>query len=319
MKIKLDNLDYKILYELDRNCRQSVQQVAKKIGSHRDVVNYRINRLQKLKVIEGSYCLIDFAKLGYLSVRLYIRLQNSTLEIEKEMVDYLVSDKRTFLVYRTEVAWDIATGLLVRSLNEFDELLRSFQSKFQKYIHSQNLSVIYELVLYPRKYLSASEFEPVEWITGSKQQIKLSENEFEVIKNLASNANMSLVVLANKLKVTPAAIKYIIKKLEKEKLILAYKAIIDFNKLGYKYYKVDFTLEDINQRSALQKFAKQHPNVVYEDRTIGGSDLEFDLELKDESDLYAWFDLIKEKFPGLLRAISYYRARKSYKYSYMPE
>ena len=43
---KLDLKDRKILYELDLNCRQSNSQIGKKVGLKRDVVAYRIKKLQ---------------------------------------------------------------------------------------------------------------------------------------------------------------------------------------------------------------------------------------------------------------------------------
>ena len=52
---KIDLKDRKILYELDLNCRQSNTQIGKKVGLKRDVVSYRINRLQEEGVIKNFW------------------------------------------------------------------------------------------------------------------------------------------------------------------------------------------------------------------------------------------------------------------------
>ncbi len=42
---KIDLKDRKILYELDLDCRQSNNQIGKKVGLRRDVVAYRIKKI----------------------------------------------------------------------------------------------------------------------------------------------------------------------------------------------------------------------------------------------------------------------------------
>ena len=46
-------------------------EIAKKVGLNKDVVRYRIEKLEKEKVILGYYALIDTHKLGYLTIRIY--------------------------------------------------------------------------------------------------------------------------------------------------------------------------------------------------------------------------------------------------------
>jgi len=41
----LDLKDKKLLYELDCNSRQTIQQLARKIGLSKDAIKYRINRI----------------------------------------------------------------------------------------------------------------------------------------------------------------------------------------------------------------------------------------------------------------------------------
>ena len=57
--IKIDAKDRRILYELDKNCRQSNSQIGKKVGLGRDVVSYRIDKLMKQGVIDNFFTVID--------------------------------------------------------------------------------------------------------------------------------------------------------------------------------------------------------------------------------------------------------------------
>lgn len=208
----------------------------------------------------------------------------------------------------------------MKSAAEFDKKWRELQESFHPYINAYNVSTIYELVLYNRKYLVEEKYRDyAEYNTGNSTPIMLAEKELQLLRLIAPNARASLLELAKKLNVTAATAKAMIKRLEAGKIILAYKAIIDFNKLGYKYYKIDLYLEYGNKRSAIQEFARRHPNVVYEDRTIGGSDVEFDLEVRSEQELYDFVEAIKRQFPGVMRSFNYYHGIRNYKNLYMPE
>ena len=50
-KVKLDLTDRKILAELDANCRISNSALAKKVNKSRESVKYRIQQLQKKRIL----------------------------------------------------------------------------------------------------------------------------------------------------------------------------------------------------------------------------------------------------------------------------
>jgi Lrp/AsnC family leucine-responsive transcriptional regulator len=62
---QLDFKDRKILYELDLNCRQSNAQIGKKVGLSKEVVKYRIKRMQDEEIIFVFWTEINTFKLGY--------------------------------------------------------------------------------------------------------------------------------------------------------------------------------------------------------------------------------------------------------------
>lgn len=89
--------------------------------------------------------------------------------------------------------------------------------------------------------------------------------------------------------------------------------------MGYEYYKVDLELEDISIIPSLKQFIRQHPNIIYQNITVGGSDFEFDCELQTQEEFYKLMDEIKKSFPEKIRHYFYYKAIKIYKYSYFPD
>ncbi len=110
-----------------------------------------------------------------------------------------------------------------------------------------------------------------------------------------------------------------LRNLEKNKVIVAYKLLLNTSLLGYEYYKVDLELEDLNIIPSLNQFIIQHPNIIYRDIAVGGSDFEFDGEFRSPAEFYQFIDELRALFPGKIRRYFYYKALKVYKYSYFPE
>ncbi|MBW2976981.1 Lrp/AsnC family transcriptional regulator [Candidatus Woesearchaeota archaeon] len=320
MSIKLDKVDKKLLFELDRNARQSYQQIAKKLRVSKDVVMYRAKRLEKEKVICGYYTLIDFSKLGYFIVRVYLKLQHMTPELEEKFIIDLVKNQSIFTVYKTEGEWDIAMGFIIQNFDEFYKAWEQVELKYKKYIFDRNMSILFEYTHYYRNYLvekSAQDYTAK--ITGNSAKEDLDNKDILLLSCISSNARIPVVKLSRTLNLNASSVIYKIKKLEKKEIILGYRAMIDFGKLGYEYYKVDVNIADITKRRALRSYLQMHPNVVYEDITIGGSDVEFDLEVKNPDEFYSFMEELKRAYPLLIGTYSYYKARKIYKYLYMPE
>ena len=83
--VKIDLKDRRILYELDYNSRESLTQIGKKVGLKKDVVSYRIKKLQEEGVIQCFYTVIDAYKLGYTLFRYYINYQFVNPEIRTKI------------------------------------------------------------------------------------------------------------------------------------------------------------------------------------------------------------------------------------------
>ena len=61
---KVDDLDFKLLAELKKNCQVSIPSLSKKLGVNSSVLYSRINRLVKKKIITKYTIEIDDSRLG---------------------------------------------------------------------------------------------------------------------------------------------------------------------------------------------------------------------------------------------------------------
>ena len=91
--VNLDLKDRKILYQLDLNCRQSNTQIGRQVGLSKEVVNYRIKRMQDLGVINNFWTAINSLKLGYYAFRIYINFLDVDPDKKNEIIQYFKNYK----------------------------------------------------------------------------------------------------------------------------------------------------------------------------------------------------------------------------------
>ncbi len=318
--LKLDKKDCHLLFELDCNSRQSINELAKKTKLSRDVVAYRMKQLEHRNIIQKYITIIDFSKFLHYIIRLYLKLQNTTAEIEEEMAQFFVKQNNTLTIYKTDGQYQLAIGFLVKDLHSYQKTYEEFLKKYRHFITEKNVSTFLDYVHYHRNYLVEKKLHDYAALsTGSFSHFNYDQKDIQLLNAIKENARITLLELAQKLKMTPAGVKYKLRNLEKNKVIVAYKLLIDSNKLGYEYYKVDLELDDITIIPALQEYSTKHPYITYRNITVGGSDFEFDCELPSQHDFYLMMEEIKSLFPQKIRRYFYYKALKIYKYSYFPE
>jgi len=312
----MDLKDKQILYQLDLGARQSNTQIGKKVGLSKDVVNYRIKNLEK-DVIKGYYTVIDTAKLGYFSFRVYIKFLDVNPEKEKEILDYLVKDKQTFFVINIDGVFDVGFGVWVKDIYEFENFYNNFKKKYVQFIGKESISMFTSYYISNRSYILDKKVENIiEY--GKHKSLKYDNVDLEILNLISSNARIPVIEISRKLNIPERTIAFRIRRLEKNKIIQGYRALLNLELLNYKYYKVDFKLKSILKLKEMISYAKIHPNIVYVNQTIAGSDFEFDLEVEGKKQFLRVIDDLRGKFPEI-REWNYFTVRNYNKLIYFPQ
>jgi len=295
---KLDLKDRKILFELDRDARQSNSEIAKKVGLNKNTVNYKITKMIEDGVIAGYYTIVDSSKLGYFSVRVYAKFFNTNEKKEKEIFDWLKKNKFVGVVNKIDTNYDIGFMAYAKDIYEWEDVLNEFKAKFREYIWQERVDIFCRVYHYQRNYLSDSKEKFREFQTiGGKELEKADELDLKILSILAKNARMPIVEIAEKLKADDRTIAFRIKQLEKKKIIQGYRVSLNLAKIGYEYYKLNFKLNDCSNYKSLFDFCKNHKNVIYIDQTLGDLDFEIDVEVEGRQGLFELINEIKKNFP----------------------
>ncbi len=320
MAINLTEKDKELLYELDINCRQSLNQLAKKLRSKKTVIAYRIKRLENAGIIRGYYTLIDNFLLGYNSYRIYFVFQNTTPNIKKEIIDYFVKDKSIYFVASIEGKFDLVVCKWIKKVEELYLLFNNVMRKYRRHIQSY-LITPYEYLLLWTEYLTKKpKFEKrVEQKFSTGKTISIDKLGLGILKELSYNAKVSIVEIGEKVGVIPNTVKYRIKKLRQAKIIKAFRADIDFNLLGYKWFKVDINLNNYNEYEKILNFIKTNSNTFVIDKSVGLTDIEIEFHYKNVQELRNFLDKLLLQFPKSIKNYNYISMRNIYKVDFMPK
>lgn len=302
MAVNLDVKDRRILSELDMDARQPLSSIAKKVGLSREVVNYRLRRLEQEKVILGYFTVLDTAKLGLMYCRMFFKYRKMGPETEKELLLFCSQNENIVWVILGEGKWDIVLVVLASTVEKIEDVYDELNNRFGLYFQNPYISLAFSIHEFKHNYLYAKP-DYKELVLGeAAKAVKLDSADYELIKLLSADAKLSLVELARKLKVSPELVSYRIKKLVSERVILAFRARINTKLLGYDYYKVFLTLQNFDKKnqSGILGFLRNQPNVIYITKPMGTYTLEFEAMVKNTNDLHEILKQLKEQFGDIL-------------------
>jgi DNA-binding Lrp family transcriptional regulator len=316
---KLDLKDRKILYELDLNARQSDAEIGRKVGLSKGIVNYRIKKLIDEEVLKYFYTMIDASKLGYLSCRFFMKFQYDDPKKEKEIIDYFVSQPYSWWVPSIEGQLDLAVILWARNTYEFYELIKDVLGKFKPFIKDFLPGIYAKFHQYRRDYLikdNKIKSEPV--LTCFAEQVDFDKTDINILKTIAENARKPTIEIANTLNLTSETVKLRIKRLIDKNVIQGFRAALNLNKLGYRWYKLRVDLEDFSRNYEILSYAKNHPNIVYAYEVVGGANLELELEVESYDHFKDICLELRNKFSDVIRYYDHFLFYKEHKILYMP-
>jgi Lrp/AsnC family leucine-responsive transcriptional regulator len=320
----IDVKDRKILYELDLDCRQSSTQIGKKVGLKKDVVSYRIKRMQDEGVITNFWTAINTFKLGYNVFRIYITFQYVNENIKMEIVKQFVNYKNTWVVkstYRSEI--DLVVIVWVKNIFEFYQFWEKILDLYEDYFSRAVVSIYTQAVCYKKSYLVPGEYDTSERklyeLTSTEAAHSIDEIDYHLLNEIAVNARISLIELADKLNCSSQTVNYRIKNLVKTGVIQAFRVNIDFSKIGLQHFKIDIYLKEHKQKKAIIQYLEKRPYLEGLNLVIGWADIEPELVVTDVNELNQILVDIDSKFPSSLKKQSYWITEKNHKERWLPE
>jgi len=316
---KLDVKDRKILYHLDLDSRQSFSQLGKKVGLSKDLVAYRVKKLQEKGIIENFWTEINEFKFGYSDVKFYFTFQNITPEIKQEIIDYFVKKPYTFCVESLEGQYDLCVVSYVENVAKFYNIWKNAISKYRDFFSNQqfcvhNLGVYYKLTFLLDDKTDKKNDRIIWFISSNDEKVEVDNLDEKILELLIQNSRIMTLELAEKLNSAVNTINSRIKKLVKTGIILKYTINIDWPKIGYQTYKADIVLKEPEKMQKIVDYIENNPNLIIKIESLGYVDLELIFCLNNANQLHQIFEDLSSKFPGSIKNYKYFSSTKIHKW-----
>jgi len=319
--IKIDEVDRKILKELDKNSRQTDSEISKKVKTSKQVVNYRVNHLIKKGIIKNYYSIINTGKLGYDSYYVFFQLENMNKNEQENLLNKII--KKDFIGWAIEGIgkWELIVLVFAKNIEDFKNNLNQITTIYKNKISDYKFSLLLQAEHLGYKQIKQDKKEGVK--QSSKYLAKkLSDKERKIIKYISQNARAQCTNISEKTKIPLHVVKYNLKNLIKGKIIEGFKPKLDLNLLGYQWYLLLINFkENINKETKenLLNFCKNEKEVYYLTNTLGEYDLMIDIHIDKISQLKDFIFKIKEKFPEIIKNYDLLNVFEEHKINYFPE
>jgi Lrp/AsnC family leucine-responsive transcriptional regulator len=321
---KLDLKDKKILYQLDINCRQSYRSVGRKVGLSKDIVASRIKKLEKKGIIKNYFTSIDSSKLGYISFRFYIIYQNTTEEIEKQIINYFIKNKYTWVVESLKGKYDLVVCLWVKDIKDFYNFWEKTLKKYHHYFNKQYFSIYFQLYTFKIFHILLLDHglkpDKIRYeVAGGGDPVDVDKIDLNLLRILGRNARIPTSDIAEKLNLTAMTVKNRIDKLMKSGVIQGFRFLFDYSKLGYQFYKADINLIDYQKKKDIINYVLKNPNLLLLTKSAGHTDLELDFIVKNVDHFHDIMKDLNQKFPNAIKNYDYFYESDIHKVEYIPQ
>lgn len=304
MAVKLDLKDKKLLFEIDFDARKTYAELGRKLRMSKGGVEYKLENLEKKKVILGYLPIINIGKFGYYYFRVFVKFQNLTKELKKKVEDYVLSKKEIGWFIWYYGIYDTGFTIWAKTVTEFKEIINEFYFKFHQNIKSRTESIGSEIIFYKNRYLlNRNDTEKILLKEKEVKEFKLDKLDLELLKSLIKNPRSQIIDLSEKLKESPKRVAYRLKRLHKENVLLAIRPNLSHQLFGKTYYKVFIYLNNIGEKaiSEFEKYIEKSSKVIYIVKALGTADLDIELMVDSNEDFFNFMEELQSKFPNTIK------------------
>jgi Lrp/AsnC family leucine-responsive transcriptional regulator len=314
----VDETDLRILEELDKNIRSGSQYIGKKLGLRRQVVDYRIRKLEHNGAIAGYRMLPNLSKLGQFYYRVHIKLRSITELKKKKILDYLLDHKKVVWLSEADGVYNLLVGFVSPTRKEFQDNLFSFIEKFGEYITYYDFIDGLELAIPTRDFIGKKNLRPVKgWILGDFKVEIISEIDKKIISEIALDGAQTSLAIARKIKEPAEKVNYHLKKILQKGLMFS-NIKFGYPVFGFELYKTLLYLKKPSRKriEQLKKFARTYTRIWDYVETIGKWQFELDIESKGHEDYYEIMDAVQNEFSDILSHYETLFVREERKFSF---
>ncbi len=301
----LTSKDYKILAVLDKDARLSDTAIAKSVGTSKQVVRYRLKRLEEEKVIENYYTMLDVGQLGFDSYYVFVQLTGLNSEKESSLYTKIIKLPQVTWLITGVGRWDAVILFCATSIEIFNQQLSHFKKELGAHLHELMFTSLIQAEHISYKFLDAKTYKPLKTTPKLKVNLKthfLDEGDKKVLRTISQSARLPITEVADKTKLPVHTVHYKLKQLIKRHVIQGFRPKINVQKLGIQWYLllIKFGAAPLIRTKTFIEFCKQNKQVYYVTNTVGTYDIMLDIHVKNSEEFRKFLFDMKDEFADLI-------------------
>jgi DNA-binding Lrp family transcriptional regulator len=296
MTKNLDNLDKKILCQLDLDARLSANKIAKKLNVSKETINFRINRLQKNNIIKGFYPMIDNSKINQFFYKIFIKFKELNPNRRNEILEFLANYPKMAQVLLLEGKFDVQLFFLAKNKSNLMELMNQLNNFCGKEIKDKEIVITDSLYRFNLKLFPEIKEDIKIKVKSEHSNYKLDKTSQKVLSEISKDARTPITEIAKRLNISAQLAQYHLKKLIKDKVILSTHFAINYETLNMQHYHLTF---QVNNHKVIQKiieFFRSKRKSIFATTSLGYYDCSTELFVKDNEELRTITDELLSKF-----------------------
>ncbi|MBI4014758.1 MAG: response regulator [Candidatus Aenigmarchaeota archaeon] len=300
-EVKLDLYNRKILWEMDNNCRISASEIGRRVRLPKGTVNYRITKLIEEGYIKRAYAVVNVGALGYNHYRLFMKFHKTTPEIEKEITDFVFAEQGCLAFSVTEGAFNIILDVAYKDIGGLKKFLENFSHKFGDFLLGKNISYVTRVHQFCKRFmLSEKAVNPCKFLADYELLKSCSADivDRKVLQALLKDARVNLMDIGKEARVDWKVVKYRIKKMEKNGIILGYTTDFDMPKLKQEVVQVNVNLKDFSSIPGAIEFFRSRNVCMAAYELLGKYSLCLKISVKNHRMLKEILEGFQAKFAG---------------------
>lgn len=146
--LKIDRLDWEILFILGSNSRSSAVDIGKEIKLSADAVGERIKKLERWGIIKHFNIVPNQAHYPYLHYKVLINFKNMSEAREKIFKEYCKINPHIVYVVKSFGPWGYEIDLEIENMDKFREIMMNIKAEFSDILKEYSLINIYKIHKY---------------------------------------------------------------------------------------------------------------------------------------------------------------------------
>lgn len=319
MELKKKDLDLLTMLFLDSS-RSNVQ-LSKQLKISKETVSSRIDALIREGYFTNFSLKIDYSKLGFREVTLFLRLRDPSDKIILENIKYFENHPNSTWIGRAFGAYDIKVALYIRSLSEISDMI----SKISRDLLESILKIDYVIVVEKFKAPSSVFLNQILGVNKSFKNVRkkseilgVDDMDRKIVYYLGQGNRMKFIEAANKADISVDIVRYRYNKLLNNGFIQGHSIILNGNRFDKIWCLVLINISS-NQINKFKDYLKSQPFLSNYMETIGIWNFNFTFFASSVEELYKNLNQVRTKFSSEIKELEFLFFFKVYKYPKVPE